>query len=323
MISVIIAAGRPNINETLESVIEQTIPRKNYEIIVVSERAELESSIKPPMIFVKTQTANPAIKRNKGVLSSNGNILAFIDDDAIAPYNWLEQGRRVLINNPDYCGAGGPNLLPVNASRGERLTDLVLNFPLLGSGHTGYSSESGTRKAKLGEIHLCNLFVFKSIFEIVGGFNEYIGYGGEDTEFVYQAKKRTRKDFLYSSDVFVRHHRRQFGWAYIKQRFKLRTNNGRLTLAYPALYTRNLMFSMIITAICAFFLALVIDPVIIPVALLIYIVPVSVYVIVKHRDFFPVLVLALLAHHISYAAGIFYGLLAGAVEFKKTLRIRR
>ena len=323
LISVMIAAGRTEINDTLESLKRQTLKSENYEIIVVSEIEKLQSVENQDVKFIQVETGNPAVKRNTGVSSAQGKILAFIDDDALAPDDWLERGFLCLRTNPSYCGVGGPNLLPPNANRKEQLTNIILNCPLLGSGHISYSSKFAVREAKLGEIHLCNLFVWKNVFLDAGGLNEYVGYGGEDTEFLYQVKKKFGKVFLYSSEIYVYHHRREFGWSYVKQRFKLRTNNGRLTWAYPKLYSRNLKFSLPIIGILAYLLIIIRIPLIILPTLAIYIVVTSVYTTIRHRDFFPILIFALFAHHFTYAAGIFYGLLLGAVQFRRTLRIRR
>ena len=323
LISVIIAAGRPEIDDTLDSLKRQTLKRENYEIIVVSEIQKLRSVENQGIKFIQVETRNPAIKRNTGASFAQGSILAFIDDDALAPDDWLEKGLLNLQNNPSYCGVGGPNLLPPNANRKEQLTNIILNSPLLGSGHISYSTKFAARQAKLGEIHLCNFFVWKDVFLDVGGLNEYVGYGGEDTEFVYQVKKNLGKKFFYSSEIYVYHHRREFGWSYVKQRFKLRTNNGRLTWAYPKLYSRNLKFSLPIIGILVYLLLIIKMPLIILPTLAIYIAVTSIYTIIRHRDFFPILIFALFVHHLTYAVGIFYGLLIGAIQFRRTLRIRR
>lgn len=323
LISIIIAAGRTNINETLGSLNRQTFKRVNYEILVVSEIQKLRYVENQGAKFIQVETGNPAIKRNKGAAQAQSNILAFIDDDALAPDDWLEKGLLTLKNNPSYCGVGGPNLLPPNTSRKEQLTDIILNSPLLGSGHISYSTKFAEREGKLGEIHLCNFFVLKDVFLDVGGFNEYIGYGGEDTEFIYQIKKKIGKKLLYSSSLYVYHHRREFGWSYVKQRFKFRTNNGRLTWAYPKLYSTNIKFFMPIFGILAYLVLAYKAPFIIFPTLAVYIVVTSTYTIIRHKDFFPTLIFALFVHHLTYTAGIFYGLLIGAIQLRRTLRIKR
>jgi len=323
LISVIIAAGRTGIDNTLESLKQQTLKQESYEIIVVSEIPQLQSVESQGIKFIRVETRNPAVKRNTGALSAQGTILAFIDDDAFAPNDWLKKGSDCLQNNFSYCGIGGPNLIPPNASRKEQLTNIILNSPLLGSGHTSYSTKFGIREAKLGEIHLCNFFVWKDTFSDIGGFNERIGYGGEDTEFIYQVKKKFKKAFLYSSEIYVYHHRREFGWGYVKQRFKLRTNNGRLTWAYPGLYSKNLKFSLSIVVILVYLVIILQMPIIILPTFAFYIIILSMYTAIKHRDFFPILIFALFIHHLTYAAGIFYGLFISVVQFNRTLCIRR
>jgi glycosyltransferase involved in cell wall biosynthesis len=323
LVSVIIAAGRPDITGTLQSLSKQTLNQKDYEIIVISELPELKSVESGEVKFIKASTGNPAVKRNAGASYAQGKILAFIDDDAFAPENWLETGLNILQNNPSYCGTGGPNLIPPHSNRKEQLTDIILNSPLMGSGHIAYSPQSAEREAKQGEVHLCNFFVWKDSFQEAGGLNEHIGYGCEDTEFIYQVNKKLGKKFFYSSRLYVYHHRREFGWSYIIQRFKLRTNNGRLTCSYPALYTRNIKFTIALFCIPVCFILLLKKPVILALIFCLYFSILVIYSLLKHRDFFPALPFALFMHHLTYSAGLFYGLLTGAVRFSKTMRMRR
>ena len=46
--------------------------------------------------IIQVETRNPAIKRNVGASLARGSVLAFIDDDALAPDDWLEKGLLKL-----------------------------------------------------------------------------------------------------------------------------------------------------------------------------------------------------------------------------------
>jgi len=95
MISVIVPSynEEANIARCLESLCNQTIPRDEYEIIVVDgnskdntrEIAERYADL----VFIQT-SAKVGGARNDGVIRSRGEIIATTDADCVLPPNWLE-----------------------------------------------------------------------------------------------------------------------------------------------------------------------------------------------------------------------------------------
>lgn len=100
LISVMIIASRSGINDTLESLKRQNLKRENYEIMVVSEIQRFRSVKNQGIKFIQVETRNPATKRNVGASLARGSPLAFIDDGALAPDDWLEKG---LLKLPHRC----------------------------------------------------------------------------------------------------------------------------------------------------------------------------------------------------------------------------
>jgi glycosyltransferase involved in cell wall biosynthesis len=321
-VSVIIASGRKSISETVKSLKKQDYNGKEYEVIVVTDKDDIVTGSDFPVKKLMADSQNPARKRNIGAGNAAGEVLAFIDDDAAAPENWLSTGCRILSENSGIAGLGGPNLLPENAHYAERLTDAVMNTPFIGSGHPGYSDKKITRAAKAGEVHLSNFFVRKNVFNEAGGFNENIGYGCEDTEFIYRVKKMLGKEFLYCSQVFIYHHRRNFGLDYAKQRFHFRVNNGMLTVAYPGLYFRSAGFCMAVAMLAAAPLLMLFAPSFMLWLLAIYFGLLFIYTAVKKFEFMPLLPLAVFFHHAVYEAGIFTGLVYGIFSPSKIRKIK-
>ena len=211
----------------------------SYEVIVVGEEGMARPS--RDIIWMIANTSNPATKRNIGAQAAQGRYIAFIDDDAWAPPDWLQKIRRFLDANPGIAGLGGPNLQPEDASDAERLTDAVLSSRP-GSGSHSYAAEGTEHEAKIGEIHLVNFATRRDFFLKMGGFNEALGYGAEDSEFIYAARRLQRARFLYSPSLFVRHRRRAWGADLLRQRFGLRMQNGRLLWERPGMYMGHPMF---------------------------------------------------------------------------------
>ncbi len=160
-ISVIIAVGREDFSRCVNSLLNQS-GNFSYEVIAVGE-----AGMKAPPQNVKWLTIahkNPALKRNLGARMASGKVLAFIDDDAYAPSDWLSKILDVLEANPAYAGIGGPNLAPADADEKEKLSDAVLSLKV-GSGSSSYSASIEEHEARIGEIHLVNFAVRKNFFE--------------------------------------------------------------------------------------------------------------------------------------------------------------
>ena len=233
-VSVIVASGRAEIDDCLKSLMGQKGDFRK-EIIVVYDSDNLSSKPQEGVRYIKCETTNPAVKRNIGACASTGNVLAFIDDDAIAPSDWIRRGMDVLEKFPNAAGCGGPNLPPPEQSARERLSDAVLRSKL-GAGTGSYLAGGEVHEARIGEIHLVNFFVKRAVFEAAAGFNEALGYGAEDSEFIYLCKRMANAVFIYDPALCVEHRRRPFGAEFFSQRFRLRKQNGRILWVRPGMY---------------------------------------------------------------------------------------
>jgi glycosyltransferase involved in cell wall biosynthesis len=95
MISVIVPSynEEANIGRCLESLANQTIPRNEYEIIVVDgnskDRTREIAERYADLVFIQT-SAKVGGARNDGVLRSRGEIIATTDADCVIPPDWLE-----------------------------------------------------------------------------------------------------------------------------------------------------------------------------------------------------------------------------------------
>jgi cellulose synthase/poly-beta-1,6-N-acetylglucosamine synthase-like glycosyltransferase len=102
-----------NIVNCMEAISRQTLPRKEYEIIIVDgpskdRTKELAKRYVDKFIIQKSKGISGA--RNDGVRIAKGPIIATTDADCIVPKDWLE---RILKNLEDkryiaVCGSDGP-----------------------------------------------------------------------------------------------------------------------------------------------------------------------------------------------------------------------
>lgn len=308
-ISVIIAAGRKDLRPTLASIEQQDYPSSRFEVIVVTDLDELQLHPTLEIELVDARDTNPAYKRNLGAARASGTLLAFIDDDATAPPDWLSIGQSLMARSAEVAGCGGPNLLPRGADLKQRLSDALLTLPVLGTGNPSYGEEAVTRVAKAGDIHLVNMFIRRDVFERAGGFNESVGYGGEDTEFIYSVNRRLGLDFLYAGSLLVSHERRPFGSAYLRQRFMLRKNNGRLCIAFPGMYQRSVVFWAMALGPPGFVLTAVVSPVAATALACSYLVGVAGLAFWHRPKLAPLIIPMVPLHHATYVAGFYTGLL--------------
>ena len=196
--------------EVLDSIRRLDFPKSQYEVIV--ERG-----------------TNPSRNRNNGAKKAKGEILCFLDDDAIVPKGLLTNAEKYFKlfeyhklakdyphNNIDILG--GPQLTPPDDKWFAQACGEVLASPF---GTLGMSNRYKRGKLNLnaGENDLtsANMFVRADAFKKIGGFNEKL-YPGEDPEFLARAKKKGFR-IAYSPDLIVYHRRRATLMGFIQQFF--------------------------------------------------------------------------------------------------------
>ena len=320
--SVIALLDRGKPEPCLPSLFQQTFP--SFEVIAVTNPgATLPAD--PRLRVQEIADRNPARRRNLAAETATGEILAFLDDDASAPTDWLLRADKLFEANPTLAGLGGSNLAPADATWQEWISDVILSTPLIGSGNPTYRADGLEREAEPGDLHLCNFFVRRECFRQVEGFNQALGYGAEDSEFLYRAQRDHGQRFGFFPELSVTHRRRPFGPAYLGQRFRLRRQNGKLFWVYPDMYRRNpsLWTGLGLGLFC--FFSLIAQPELVWGWATLYIV--MVLALSRHRSFMrprliPLVPFAFFLHHLTYALGLGCGLIEGLIQGPSRLRRR-
>lgn len=190
-ISVIIPSynSQKTIPYTLDSLLRQ---KGDYlkEIIVVdsSDNPEMKGIIKKYSSKVKFINAGtrvmPAIGRNTGARRARGDILAFLDSDAIAVDDWAE--KIVSSYKRGYKAGGG----------GVELPDFQRNNPIAAAQYYLQLNEfipaGGDRVKSI--LPGVNIFCDRDLFNIVGGFPEV--RASEDTLFGLAVSRHTQYWFV-------------------------------------------------------------------------------------------------------------------------------
>jgi GT2 family glycosyltransferase len=314
-VSVLIASDRVegSLSECLASLaIQQRAP--DFEVVVASSVRPPSAPGEPfPLRWVEVADRNPGRRRNRAAREARGSLLAFLDDDAAAEPDWIRAGAAALAR----CGiAGGPDLGPSDAPYRERLSDLLLATPWIGSGVPAH--ERSPRPGPVRSPHdvaLCNLFVRRDVFEALEGFDESFGYIGEDTDFVRRALEKGIAVELDPA-VRVRHRRREFPRAYLAQRWRYRVKTGRLLIERPGLHARGriaafLAAGFLASAGAALFGLQFLGPALLTYAAIVWACSFSIWR--KDPLLFPAVPPAFAAHHATYFAGLLVGMAQGAL----------
>ena len=204
----------------IASVLHQETPF-DFELIVVSASA-LALPSDDRIRNVVEPNRNPATRRNRAASAARGEILAFIDDDARADCAWLATACAYFDEHADVLAIGGPDPAPDDSTIAELISETLLATPLIGSGVACHENRRGVFDVKApSDIALVNLFVRRGAFT---GFDESIGYIGEDTALIEQLMQLGR--VVYHDGVRVAHRRRAFPGAYLRQRWRYRVKTG-------------------------------------------------------------------------------------------------
>jgi len=161
---------------TLDSLINQSFPKENYEIIIVDDGSidNTQASIleiekrHENVHYIKQNNKGAASARNLGISCSKGNIIGFTDDDCVISTTWIESALP-FFNNKNVCGVQGITL-PLNKVSNK---NKIFSF-------TDVVTFRGDEKANY--YPTCNIFYKKKYLLEVGCFNEELHSWTEDTD---------------------------------------------------------------------------------------------------------------------------------------------
>jgi GT2 family glycosyltransferase len=227
-VSVIVCThnGAGTLRSCLEGIRELDYP--DYDLIVVSDgsrddSAQIASGYDARLIEMDHGGLGRA--RNAGLEAATGEIVAFIDDDAIPDPEWLTYVAQTLTTT-DYAAVGGPNVLPPEAGAVEQA---VSNAPG-GPTHVLLSD----REAE--HIPGCNMAFWRSHLQAIGGFDPQFHAAGDDVDVCWQLQAEGLR-LGFNPGAVVWHHRRRSVRAYLKQQHGYGKAEALLERKWPDKYS--------------------------------------------------------------------------------------
>jgi glycosyltransferase AglI len=213
------------LSETLSSLRKQTLDRSKFEIIVVNDGAlenvsEVCSEFDVAEVKVSPNRGSYNA-RNRGLEKSSGEYVAFVDADITVPSHWLERGMDEL-READYIGG------PVKIDRNRVSTPADY-----------YESITAFRdkRSDADNSHFyvtANLFVKRSVIEVLGGFDQRLRSGG-DNEFGRRVNESGRYTQKFSPELSVLHPPRGFR-KLVSKRVRIAEGKMMLNRLYPSKY---------------------------------------------------------------------------------------
>ncbi|HET6391048.1 glycosyltransferase [Hyphomicrobium sp.] len=174
-----------HLDKCLESFSRQTASSPNFEVIIVDnastdgtrEVAERWADRDPRFIYTYEPVEGLARARNHALEMAASPFIAFTDDDAVVPDNWVQSYFQTFSKLPDDVFAIGGEIDPIfEADRPHWLTDELLK-PL--SARLGWSDEA---RMLVSDEWLCevNIAFRVELLRQHGGFPEELGRKGDN-----------------------------------------------------------------------------------------------------------------------------------------------
>ncbi|HEX3173634.1 MAG TPA: glycosyltransferase family 2 protein [Solirubrobacterales bacterium] len=210
--------------EGMASLAAQTQPPLETILVVDHNPKMLEQAQRHfPAAIVVANAGEAGISsaRNTGVALAQGEVLAFLDDDAVADPNWLEELTRSYLD-PDVIGTGGTPRPRWQGGKPPRWLPHEFYWTV-GCGYRGLPSQAAPVRNPIG----ATMSFRREVFEQIDGFQVGLGrvrttpLGCEETELAIRARRAfPGKAVMHAPGAHVEHvvPRERMSWAYFRSR---------------------------------------------------------------------------------------------------------
>jgi len=199
----------------------------DYEVIVIDDGStdgSAEIAAGHRVRLVQTDNEGLSAARNRGLATTTGEIVAYLDDDAFPDSDWLRY-LAIAFDDSGHVAVGGPNL-PVPGD-GD-VAACVANAPG-GPQHVLLSDHVAEH------IPGCNMAFRREALEQIGGFDERFRHAGDDVDVCWRLQARGQTIGFHPAAV-VWHHRRRTVRGFWRQQRGYGHAEGMLERKWPEKY---------------------------------------------------------------------------------------
>jgi len=221
--------GRHRLSYCLEALLK--LRDQHYEVILVDDgssdgtaevareyaEAFLEKGV--PYRIIEHERVGLAEARNVGARKAHGSILAFTDDDAAADQDWLKWLRKSFYEGAAMCGGYGLLPLYMHGRQSE-----VAKLP-------GRASPVLLNAQEADQVPSCNMAVYRSVWEDLGGFRPDFTLFGDGVEMGWRVME-TGYRVLFAPCALVWHQPCESYRSYVRQQVKYGMAEGQLLKHY-------------------------------------------------------------------------------------------
>jgi O-antigen biosynthesis protein len=208
-ISVVVCAYNAELTmrECLESLTKLSYP--SYEAVIVDDGSTDHTGAiadeYPQFKIIHQPNRGLSAARNVGMAAATGDIIAYLDSDAVTDPDWLTY-LAWKFKCTDHVGIGGPNLPPPEEGW---LANCVASAP---GSPTHILLDDETAEHIPG----CNMAFRKEALAAIGGFDTTYTAAGDDVDICWRLQERGHT-IGFSPAAIVWHHRRKTIKSYLKQ----------------------------------------------------------------------------------------------------------
>ncbi|BCL81639.1 glycosyl transferase family 2 [Ktedonobacteria bacterium brp13] len=209
--------------QAVESVQKQTRPASEI-IVIIDHNPSLllmaQKQLREIIVSDNRETRGLSGARNSGIALARGEVLAFLDDDAIAAPDWLEQLTQSM-HDPQILGTGGA-VQPYWAKQKPAWLPEEFYW-VVGCTYRGLPDTTAPIRNPIG----ANMCIRREVFSTIGGFRSGIGrvgtrpVGCEETELCIRARQYwPQRTFLFHPQAQVSHvvPEQRANWRYYRSR---------------------------------------------------------------------------------------------------------
>ena len=294
--SIVIAVAPYRNAEVLKSLDKVNYPKSKYEVIV-------------------KRGLNPSENRNNGAKEAKGEIIGFIDDDAIVSADLLKNVERFFAAHKDADIVGGPQLTPLDEKGLAKISGYALSSKF-GAWKTSrrYYGTKTVLDADETMLTSANLFCRKNVLKKV--LFDLSLFPGEDPKFISDAKK-SGLAVSYSPEITVYHRRRANIFGLMKQIYsygmtRVKKESLKETLKMPFFFIPSIFILYILLLILFSILSgldLILFSPLLAYMIISLIESLSIAISKKDIAAFFVLPFIFLAIHLSYGTGFMISLI--------------
>jgi glycosyltransferase involved in cell wall biosynthesis len=232
-LSVVIACSRPDTMSACLEGLKNQVGCKRFEVIVVGDIKCLEGLGEGLDIkLIACEEKHACVRRNIGIATSTGPLIAFLDDDTIPGERWVSTA---------VSQAGGiPKVLtgPEQPIVRGKVSELVFAVSQNRFAEGTRAHVCKVRKSvHWSDAPFCNFVIHRSVFDEVGMLATDIPWDMDDFEFCHRA--RSIVTFENVPELEIAHDRYPDSVkAFLAYKWRLRVRTGEKLISHPSLYGR-------------------------------------------------------------------------------------